>query len=98
MVQVEAEVVLFDHLLKVAIRCRNNSRVGVDRFRTSNTLKFLLLQQTQYFALQQRRHVTDLIKEDGAVVALFELPDVTPLCSGESTFLVSKKFALKKRL
>jgi hypothetical protein len=64
----------------------------------ANTLESLLLEYTQHLGLGGRRHVADLVQEEGAAVALLELADAAAIGTGERALLAAEQLALQQVL
>ena len=56
------------------------------------------LQHPQDFGLRRRRHVADLVQEDGAAMALLELADALQGGAGEGAAFVAEEFAFQQLL
>ncbi len=68
--------------------------VGADRLVAADAFESLLLQQTQHLGLQWRRHVANLVEEEGAARDLLELADAAAVGPGEGAFLVPEQLRL----
>ena len=77
---------------------RDHPHVGLDRLVAADPLEPLLLEHPQDLRLGQRRHVADLVEEEGAAVALLELADPLAVGPGERALLVAEQLALQQGL
>src|SRR5439155_143304 len=74
-IQVRPELPILGPRLQVAVGRRDQPHVGADRLVAPDALERLLLEHAQHLGLGGRRHVADLVEEEGAAVALLELAD-----------------------
>ena len=72
--------------------------VGLDRLVAADPLELLLLQEPEDLALEHRRHVADLVEEEGPAVALLELADPGGDGPGEGALLVAEELRLEQPL
>src|SRR6266404_251637 len=89
-VKIGTKLALGRQRLQVPVRSRDEPHVGPDGFVTADSLERLLLEQAKNSRLGHHRHVADLIEEEGAAAALFELADAAAVSAGESAFLVAE--------
>ena len=68
----------------------NQPNIDVDRFRTPQAFKFVLLQGTQKLRLQIETDVADLIQKEGAAIRQLEPAPFLHQGTGESAFFVAK--------
>src|SRR6185436_15088668 len=95
-VQVWPKFILGGAHPQIAVRRRDQPDIGADGLVPAEPLERLVLQQAQDLRLQRERHVTDLVEQHGAAVALLELADATPLGAGERAALVAEQLALEE--
>src|SRR5262245_41707517 len=62
-VQVIPEMLLLHHPSKVAVGCRDQPYIHLYRLRTTDALKFLLLQHAQELGLQLERNLADFVEK-----------------------------------
>ena len=94
--QIVAEGALGHLFFQVAVRCADDSHIGVEGFVSAHTGEFPFLQNTQEFALHLERHFADFVEEESSFVALLEAADALGGGAGERAFLVTEKLALKE--
>src|ERR1700733_6230651 len=63
----------------------------------SETLKLLLLKNTQKFWLQLQREISDLIEKEGSPIRALETTDGLTYRTGESPFFVTEEFTFEQR-
>ena len=63
---------------------------------TAQSLKFLLLQDSQELGLQFERYIADLIQKQGSLVRQLESSNPLGYGAGERTFLMAKQLAFEK--
>ena len=80
--------------MQIAVSCGDDADVGTDRRAPADGSKFALLEHAQEPSLGVERHVTDLVKEQGAAFGLLETAGVARRSPGEGALLVPKQFAL----
>jgi len=81
--------------LQIAVRGGNNPDGGRDRL-AADPLEGLLLKHPQHLRPEGEWHVADLVEEQGATVALFELADALAVGAGERAFLVTEQLAFQQ--
>src|SRR5262249_626566 len=94
--EILSKVLLDDFVLKRLVRCGNNAYVCLDCRVSTNTRKFSLLKYTQYFALNRQGHISNLVQEKRASVALLKSADSLRGSSGKCSPLVAEQFALQQ--
>ena len=97
-IQVRPELPLLRPRLQVAVGRRDQPHVSADRLVAADALEGLLLEHAQHLGLGGRRHVADLVEEEGAAVALLELADAAAVGAGEGALLVAEQLALQQVL
>src|SRR6516164_5835245 len=97
-IQVRPELPLVEPRRQVAVSRRDQPHVGADHLVAPDALERLLLEHAQHLGLGGRRHVADLVEEEGAAVALLELADATAVGAGEGALLVAEQLALQQVL
>ncbi len=94
-VQVGAKPVVIHHRLQVAIRGDNKTDVHPDGAIAAHSLELLVLDGPQQLGLQFKRHLSDLIEKQRALMRQFEAPDLLAHRSREGAFLVPEQLALQ---
>ena len=97
-IEVLAEAAVGDHLVEVAVGGGDEADVGPDRVVAAEALEPAVLQEAEHLGLGGRRHVADLVEEDGAAVGLLELADPAAVGAGEGALLVAEELALQEGL
>src|SRR5205823_6075868 len=64
----------------------------------ADALEALLLHDAQELGLRQGRHIADLVEEERAAGALFELADAFAFGAGEGALFMAKQLTLEQRL
>ena len=95
-VQVLAEPALRDHRHQVAVGRRDNAHVDADFLPSAHTPDPAGLKCSQQASLRFRRHVPDLVEEQGAAVRLLELADLLRNRAREGTALMTKQLAFEQ--
>jgi hypothetical protein len=70
----------------------------VHRLVTAEAVEGLVLQDTEELHLEGRRHVANLVEEQGAAADLLELADAASVGAGEGTFLMAEQLTLQQVL
>jgi hypothetical protein len=70
--QVLAEAPFLHAVFQILVGGGNDAHVGFHLFVPAHAVKLAVLQHAQQSCLQARRHVADLVQEQGAAVGLFE--------------------------
>jgi hypothetical protein len=94
-VQIHAELTIFDMLLEVLVCCRNDPHVALDGFAAANALKGSLLQNAQQFHLHLIGHVTYFIEEQCATLGELKSPFASRDSASEGAFFVTKELTLQ---
>ena len=94
--QVGAETALLDQGFQILVGGGDDPHVDADQLAPADAEELTLGQHPQQAGLQRRRHVADLVEEQGAAVGLLEAADVAPRRAGESAGLVAEQFALQQ--
>ena len=97
-VEVLAEAPGLDLLREVAIGGGDHAHVDLDGRRGAHRLDLAVLQHAQHLGLGARRHVADLVEEDGAAVGGDELADLLAHRAGEAALLVAEELGLDQLL
>ena len=97
-VKIFAEFPGFHHLEHTAVGGGHHPDIHLDRFLASDLIDFMFLQYSKQFCLKRQCHFTDLVKKNGSGVSLFEFSTVILVGTGESPFLVTKKFTLQQSI
>jgi len=95
--QVFAKQVSGDHVFQIPVRRGDDPHVRRDDLLSAHALELLFLQHAQQLALQQGRHVADLVEKQRAAVALLELAYAPLVRAGERALFVSKQLAFQQR-
>src|SRR5206468_11887062 len=66
--KIRAEALLADRPLEIAIRCRDQPHVDLQRLRPADALELAVLQHAQELRLQLQWKVADLVEKDGAPI------------------------------
>ncbi len=97
-VEILAEVTFTHHLLQVAVRCRYDAHVDVDRIGRADRPNLVFLQHAQQLHLQAHRHVADLVEQQGAALGGLEQAFVGARGAGKRAFDVAEEFRLEQVL
>src|SRR5580698_3205760 len=95
-VQVRAELLLYDSRLEIPVTGGDDAHIGVDGLAAPYAFEGLRLQQTQYLRLQRDGHVSDLVQQDRPSVTLLETADATAVRAGESALLMPEELAFEE--
>ena len=96
--EVGAEVAAADFLLEVAVGCRDDPHVDRDRLGGADRNHLALLQHPQQLDLQRRRHLADLVQEEGAAPRRREESLLVAHRAGEGALHVAEQLALQQVL
>ena len=96
--EVLAEGLCLNHVLQIAIRCADDAHVDRNLLAASQPLDDTLLKEAQHLRLHGKRHVAELVQEEGASLSRFDFAFRTLVGAGERAFLVAKQLAFDKRL
>jgi len=97
-VEVLAEVAGHDELLEALIGRGQDPDVDLDQLLPPDAVKLLLFEDPKQLCLGLKRHLPDLVEEDGSAAGEFEQPLAGVDGAGEGPFLVPKEFTLEQRL
>ena len=97
-IQILPEFFLGNCLLQIPVRRGDNPDVRPNGSITSNAGKLPFLKNTEKFALNGQRHLTNLVEEKSASIPLLEATDTLGGGTSERTFLVTEELALQKIL
>src|SRR5580693_1219654 len=78
--QVLAKLLPCNQLLKIAIGCRNDTRIDLDCFQTADPLERLFLDDSQHFCLDGHVKFADLIEKHRALIGKLELSELSAEC------------------
>src|SRR5262249_13903301 len=95
-IQIAAELLLFNHLREVGVSCSHDSHVHAQGARTPQAFELLFLKHAQQFRLQIQRDVFDLIEKDRSLVSEFKAADTAIDRAGKRAFLVTEQLTLKQ--
>ena len=95
-VQVLTEGAVLYHLRNVAVGSTDEADINRYLFGIADTNDSTVLQHAQEFRLQVQWDIANLIEEKRTAVGLLELTHMVGMCIGESTFDMSKQFALEE--
>ena len=87
---------MLDHVREIAVRRRHYANVDLDGAGTSQSLKFLFLEDPQQFRLQFERNISDFIEEKRALMRQFEAADLPRNRPGECAFLMAEQFTFQQ--
>src|SRR5215467_1995503 len=87
-----------DSGLQVAIRCRDQANVYLDRIIAPHTLEFSFLEDPEERDLRFHREIADLIQEERPAVSRLKPPQASLQCAGECSSLVPEKLGTDQRL
>ena len=90
MEQVFAKLMLFNKLLQILVRRRDDSYIDLDGGVSANTIELAVGQYAQQACLRLRWHVADLIQKQGAAIGLLEASGALGGGSGKRAFLVAE--------
>ena len=96
--QVLAEGAVFHPLLQVLVGGSNHTHIGFHRAMTAHPVEMAVAEDPQQPGLQVKRHVADLIEEQGAAIGLLEAAAAHGLRAGEGTALMAKQLGLQQIL
>src|SRR5229473_8570679 len=95
-VQVATKLVTLHHLFQVPVSRRDQPHVDVMGAATSETLKFLFLQNPQQLGLQRKWYVADFIEKKGSFIGQFEAADFLRDRSSKSASLMAKELTFEQ--
>src|ERR1700733_1766849 len=87
-VQVGAEFSAFDHCAQVTVGCRDQTCIGFQGSRASQTLEFSLLQDPQQLRLEVQWDLANFVEEHRPLIREFEAADALRNGAGKSSFFV----------
>src|ERR1035437_37609 len=91
--QVTAEFFLFHRTNQIAIGGGDQPHVHMDRPRSSQAFKLLVLQNTQQLGLQLQRNISNLVEQQSALIRQFQPADFPIYGSRESSSFVAEQLA-----
>ena len=94
--QVFTEGAIFDAQLQVLVGGGDDAHIGLDGAVPPHPVKTAIAQHPQQAGLQIKRHVTDLVQEQGAAFGLLKAAAAHALCAGKRTAFVAKQLALEQ--
>src|ERR1700730_4034836 len=77
MKQVLAELFFTHPRFQISMCCHHDADIDGNRLIAANALYLTLFQNSKQLCLHAEWHVADFVEEDGAVIGLLELADVT---------------------
>src|SRR5882724_978443 len=95
-VKITPELFFGDQLGQAGIRSRQYANIDALSASTAQTLKFLLLQNSQKLGLQFERYIAHLIQKERSLVRQLESSNPLGYGAGKRAFLVTKQLAFKK--
>ena len=95
-IEVLAELALFQELLQVFIRRRDNPDVHLDRHRPADAKHLAFLKDPQNFGLHGQAGVADFVQEQSRVVGPLEKAFLLLVRVGEGALLMAEEFALEQ--
>src|ERR1700733_4463711 len=90
--QIAPERARRDGSLQVAVRSGNDPNIGLDGSSSTDTLKFVFLQNTQESDLRHGRELPNLIEEDRASFGQFKAAQTLLSCTRKGALFVAKQF------
>ena len=94
--QVFAKCAVANGATEVAMRGRDDADIHLDLLRRADRTDGTALEHVEQLRLQRRRHLADLVEEQGATVGLGEEAGAIGRRARERTFDVSKELALEE--
>jgi hypothetical protein len=96
--QILAEEALSHHLGEIAIGGRDDPHIHalVDAI-GADLLYFARFEETQEQALHPRRHLADLVEQNGSLVGCFELAGPVAVGAGEASLQIAEQLRLEER-
>src|SRR5579862_617078 len=95
-VEIAAELTLFDHLRQITIRGSDETNVHRDSPSASQPLNLFFLQCTQNLWLQFQRKIADLIEEQGSQVRQFQPANLLRDGSCKRALFMAEQLTLQK--
>ncbi len=95
--EVLAEAALAHHRLEIAVGGGEHPHIDAEGLLAAHALDRALLERAQQLRLQLRRHVADLVEEEGAAVGQLELAELALLGVGEGAPLVTEELGFEQR-
>ena len=89
-VEILPEPAAGDLLTQIPIGCRNQAKVGPDRFQAADALELLGLKDSQKTGLNVHGHVADLIQKQCSTVGQLKPADLPGPGTGERSCLVTE--------
>src|SRR5690349_11897541 len=96
-IEVLAKLMFLNQFAQVRICRCHHAHVNLKTVRTSQSLHFALLQESQQLGLQAQRQLADLIEEKSAALRGVNPPNARLYRSGKCTLGVSEQFRLEQR-
>ncbi len=94
--EILAEGAVLDLLLEPLVRRGEDADVGLEGLVSADPRELAALEDAEELALDLKRHVADLVEEEGAAVALLEAADALRHRPGEGALLVAEELALEE--
>ena len=97
-IEIFAELPVGDPALKVTIRRSHNPGVGAKHSRSTEPLKFTLLEDAEELGLRRRTHLRDFVEKQRAAGGLFKLARLALRRPGVCASLVPEQFRFEQLL
>ena len=81
---------LLHGLSQIAVRRRNQTKVHLQRLRSTQPFELVIPQNPQQFRLQRQRNLPDLVQKQRALVGQFGASNSLAHRSGERAFLTTE--------
>ena len=95
-IEIAAKLFVGDQLGEIPVCGGHQANIHADGPRAPQPLEFLLLQNTKELGLQLKRDITDLVKEQRALVGQFKPADPLGDGAGEGTSLMAEQLAFEQ--
>src|SRR5579863_6551882 len=95
-IEVLPESSVFERRAKIAVCGGDQPNSHFDSARSTQPLKFALLQHAQKLGLRRRRDIADFVEKQVALVGQLKFSGLAGGRSGERAFFVTEQFALQK--
>src|SRR5690242_10459092 len=94
MKEVATEGILLDEIFQIAMSGDEDAVIHLSGIIASDALDLSLFEGAKQLGLHGKRHIADVVEEEGAAIGLLEFADMTGAGSGERAFLVAEEFGL----
>src|SRR5439155_2040304 len=95
-IEVPAKLLLGHHLGEVAVGGSHDARVHLHRPGTAQSFELLLLEHSQQFRLQLKRHVADFIEKNCSLIGQLKASDASLNRPGKGALFVAEHLALEQ--